>query len=93
VLFPPDLIVRTEDLVGLGKLFANEASLRNARLHFGFPSGRLVGRLRTNTGAEVNAWWEARPTAPQQLPSGFGGAQRRTGRRRGKLEQPPPHAA
>ena len=61
-LFDPDAIVANSDLVGEGKLFGTQPSLDNAVARHGFPLGRMVAGMRKRTGAEINDWWDSRPT-------------------------------
>jgi hypothetical protein len=39
-----------------------QPALDDAERKHGFPKGRSVGGLRKRTGAEVNEWWDSRPT-------------------------------
>jgi hypothetical protein len=61
-LFDPDAILTNSDLVGPQKLFGSQPALDDAVLKHGFPQGRIVGGMRKRTGAEVNSWWDSRPT-------------------------------
>ena len=61
-LFDPDAILTNADLVGPQKLFGSQPALDDAVEKHGFPVGRFVGGLRKRLGAEVNSWWESRPT-------------------------------
>jgi hypothetical protein len=61
-LFDPDAILNNSDLVGPQKLFGSQPALDDAVLKHGFPQGRIVGGMRKRTGAEVNNWWDSRPT-------------------------------
>jgi hypothetical protein len=61
-LFDPDAILNNSDLVGPQKLFGSQPALDDAVLKHGFPQGRIVGGMRKRTGAEVNEWWDTRPT-------------------------------
>jgi hypothetical protein len=61
-LFDPDAILTNADLVGPQKLFGSQPALDDAVEKHGFPVGRFVGGLRKRLGAEVNNWWESRPT-------------------------------
>jgi hypothetical protein len=61
-LFDPDAILNNSDLVGPQKLFGSQPALDDAVLKHGFPQGRLIGGLRKRLGAEVNSWWDSRPT-------------------------------
>ena len=61
-LFDPDAILTNADLVGPQKLFGSQPALDDAVEKQGFPIGRFVGGLRKRTGAEVNSWWDSRPT-------------------------------
>jgi hypothetical protein len=61
-LFDPDAILTNSDLVGPQKLFGSQPALDDAVVKQGFPAGRFVGGMRKRTGAEVNEWWDCRPT-------------------------------
>jgi hypothetical protein len=80
-LFDDTKVYRTSDIEGPGQLVPNACTRQSWIENFGFPRGRLTGRLRTWTGAELNAWWESRSSAPMAMPEGFGGAQPGSGRK------------
>jgi hypothetical protein len=61
-LFDPVAILNNSDLVGPQKLFGSQPALDDAVGKHAFPEGRMVGGMRKRTGAEVNAWWDSRPT-------------------------------
>jgi hypothetical protein len=61
-LFDPNAILNNSDLVGPQKLFGSQPALDDAVEKSGFPQGRMVGGMRKRTGAEVNEWWDNRPT-------------------------------
>lgn len=61
-LFDPKAILNNSDLVGPLKLFGCQPALDDAVQKQDFPQGRLVGGMRKRTGAEVNDWWDSRPT-------------------------------
>jgi hypothetical protein len=61
-LFDPEAVLTNSHLVGPLKLFGSQPALDDAERKHGFPKGRLVGGLRKRTGAEVNEWWDSRPT-------------------------------
>jgi hypothetical protein len=62
-LFDPDAILKNSDLVGPQRLFGSQPALDDAVVKYDFPVGRMVNGMRKRTGAEVNAWWDSRPTA------------------------------
>ena len=61
-LFDSDAILCNHDLVGPQKLFGSQPALDDAVTKHGFPAGRFVGGMRKRRGAEVNGWWDSRPT-------------------------------
>ena len=61
-LFDPDAILNNSDLVGPQKLFGSQPALDDAVLKHSFPAGRIVGGMRKQLGAEINSWWDCRPT-------------------------------
>jgi hypothetical protein len=61
-LFDSDAILCNHDLVGPQKLFGSQPALDDAVTKHGFPPGRFVGGMRKRRGAEVNGWWDSRPT-------------------------------
>src|SRR6516164_13770 len=72
-LFDPGAILNNSDLVGPQKLFGSQPALDDAVAKHGFPQGRFVGGMRKRTGAEVNEWWDSRPTEKLRMKSGFEG--------------------
>jgi predicted DNA-binding transcriptional regulator AlpA len=64
-LFDPSAVLNNSDLVGPQKLFGSQPSLDDAIEKHAFPRGRIVGGMRKYTGAEVNEWWDSRPTERQ----------------------------
>ncbi len=81
-VFDDTKVYRTDDIEGPNKLCPNHATRKSWTASFGFPVGRLTGRLRTWFGHELNDWIASRPTAPMTLAKGFGGLQPRAGRQR-----------
>jgi predicted DNA-binding transcriptional regulator AlpA len=64
--------LRCADLIALG-IVNNRATLGNWIKNCGFPAGQLTGpNLRTWGEDEVQAWLDARPTAPKLTPRSKG---------------------
>jgi hypothetical protein len=81
-LFDPTGVYRTKDIEGPNRLCPNHKTRKNWEKDYGFPPGRLTGRLRTFFGWELNEWVDSRPTESLVLPEGVGGAQPGAGRPR-----------
>jgi predicted DNA-binding transcriptional regulator AlpA len=61
--------LRYRDLVALG-IIRNRPTLQNWIRDHGFPCGQLTGpNSRTWSEDEVQAWLDARPTAPKPAPA------------------------
>jgi len=81
-IFKSGCFYRRSDLVGnAGQLFRNNRALDRAIEIEGLSPGRMVNRIRTWTGDELNEFWETRSKEKIALPEGFGHGQHGGGRK------------